>query len=286
MRNNGPMVPRTIPDEWTWPLDWAGREFSRKVSVLADRSEELASAESVAVMAHYDPSGGVSRSLASYVEELRAGGFAVVVVSTNLREDTLGPLGEAHVLVRENLGYDFGSWSAALGALPELGEREVLLTNSSLIGPFGPLGPLLAHARGTGADVTAATSSLQLRPHLQSFFLRFAPGVLARPDLTAFFGGIRHHWNKVAIVRRYELGLTDLLRRSGLATAALFPAGELAVGTRNPTIAGWRELLAAGFPFVKQSLLTDPRAGVAAAEVARAVRELYGTELAEWWEES
>lgn len=269
-----------VPQEYTWRLAGRGVVFDHAAGRVVHGSlEHVHAADRVALIAHFDPGARLSPSVRALVAALDDEGWVPVVVSASPRApDAYDLPGSAAVILRPNLGYDFGSWATALRMLPEArAGAEVILANDSMAGPFSSLRPLLA--RSAGADVWAVTSSLQVAPHLQSYFLRFAPGVLARPELTAFFAGIRHLTNKVAIVRRYELGLTRAVRRAGLRSTAGFPAGSLDVGRSNPTIVAWRELMEQGFPFFKRTLLRDPRVRVERSVLRAAVRDIFGAEL-------
>lgn len=274
-----------IPEEFTWRLAGRGATFDQGAVCCAHGSLMDAShARRVAMVAHYDPSSRLSLSTRALVGALDGEGWVPVVVSTSPgMPDPRRLPPSAVVIARPNLGYDFGSWATALHLLPAVREcSEVILTNDSMVGPFAPLGPLLERSRDS--EVWAVTSSLQLAPHLQSYFLRFAPGVLAHPELVRFFDGVRHLTNKVAIVRRYELGLTGAIRRAGLRSVAGFPAGALGVGTANPTTAAWRALMEAGYPFFKRTLLHDPRVLVDRAELRDAVRDIFGADLDDFLE--
>lgn len=275
-----------IPEEFTWRLAGRGTAFDHGAGRCVHGSlVDAARAPRVALVAHHDPASRLSPSVRALVHGLDAESWVPVVVSTSPGvPDPRGLPPSAVVITRPNLGYDFGSWASALHMLPAVREgAEVILTNDSMIGPFAPLGPLLDRV-GT-AEVWAVTSSLQIAPHLQSYFLRFAPGALAHPELVRFFDGVRDLTNKVAIVRRYELGLTSAVRRAGLRSAAGFPASSLGVGTANPTTAAWRALMGAGYPFFKRTLLHDPRVLVDRAVLGDAVREVFGVDLDRFLEE-
>ncbi len=275
-----------IPEEFTWPLAGRGAEFDRgSARCVHGALVDAANAPRVALIAHHDPASRLSPSTHALAGALDAAGWVPVVVSTSPGVPDPRRLPPSAILItRPNLGYDFGSWATALHLLPAVRDgAEVILTNDSMVGPFAPLGPLLD--RAGAAEVWAVTSSLQLAPHLQSYFLRFAPGVLAHPELERFFDGVRHLTNKVAIVRRYELGLTHAVRRAGLTSAAGYPAGMLGVGRANPTTAAWRALMESGYPFFKRTLLHDPRVRVDRAVLGDAVREIFAVELEPFLEE-
>lgn len=271
-----------VPEEFTWRLAGRGDPFDVGESkcVLGSLARADVAAR-VAVVAHFDPGGTLSPSVRALVSALDDEGYLPVIVSASPDGPDLDSLPKsAVVLVRPNVGYDFGSWATALHLLPSArSTAEVLLVNDSMVGPFAPIRPVIERARSSGAQVWAATSSLQVAPHLQSYFLRFAPGVLGCRELEEFFHGVRHLSNKVAIVRRYELGLTRAIRHAGLRSAAGFPAGSLGAGRANPTTEAWRELMEAGFPFFKRTLLHDPRVRVERSVLNDAVREIFGADL-------
>lgn len=275
-------------DEFTWWLE-RGRPLDLDaVTTVSGDLADLDGAPRVAVVAHHHPGGLVTFATRRLLEELTAAGCRCVLVSTC----ALAPAAlravppSAVVLVRPNEGYDFGSWAVALNRLPRARqESEIVLTNDSMVGPFAPLAPLLARAAHSGTEVWAVTSSLQVTPHLQSYFLSFAPGVLGHPALRRFFSRVTHLDNKVAIVRRHELGLTRAVQGAGLTSAAGFPAGVLGAGRRNPTLVAWRALMERGYPFFKRTLLRDPRVRVPVEDLALAVREIHDIDLTPYLED-
>lgn len=272
-----------LPQEFTWWLD-RGRGFVDSTDVRGTAGD-LATADGadrVALIAHFDPAGRVSYSTRRMVEALSREGFTCVLVTSSPVPPRSTP---ATTVIRPNVGYDFGSWATALSLLPRARQHaEVLLTNDSIVGPFASLER--ATARPADADVWAITSTTQIRPHLQSYWLQFRPGVLSSPPLVRFFGSIRDYENKVAIVRHHEIGLSEAVGRAGLASRVLAPSGDLGVGRTNPTLAAWQELLRRGFPFVKRSLLRDLRVRVPREEVEVAVRVILGADAAPYLDDA
>ncbi len=209
----------------------------------------------------------------------------------------------AAILVRRNAGYDFAAWREALEhlGLPRPQTELLILANDSVYGPLIPLGEMLGRIDAT-ADFWGATESWQYRYHMQSYFLAAGAAALRSPGWRAFWAGVRAMPSKHYVVTRYEVGLTQALLREGLRCAALFPypallarvpptrrpglaeivaeeidplvearatqAGRIrAAAARriplNPTSDLWRQLLAAGFPFIKRELLRDNPSRVA-----------------------
>jgi hypothetical protein len=239
------------------------------------------------VVAQWSPTPFVGRSTSTLVAALDRAAFQVVVVSTCEAPAPLdwyeAPGDGVVVLRRPNRGYDFGSWRVALDRFPAIAPAaRVLLVNDSMVGPLRPLGPLLDSFDRPGAGAWGLTDSDQFAHHLQSYFLGFRDGVLARPALARFWSGIRHHDDKMAIIMENELGLSALLREQGCGMDVAFPYRDVVEPGQNPVIIGWRRLLERGFPFVKRELLRDPSVAPDGDEVPAAVQDLIGLDVADW----
>ncbi len=180
--------------------------------------------------------------------------------------------------------------------LPRANTEMVLIANDSVYGPLRPLDALLAQIDFKQADVWGCTDSWQHRYHLQSYFMAFSPAVIASPAWRTFWDGVRPTWSKNWLIRLYEIGLTQSLIKAGFRCRAIWSYQKLipdidpemlidykeggpnmadpAVQVRqkharrlrggivqriplNPTSDLWRQLLQAGFPFLKRELLRD-----------------------------
>ena len=225
----------------------------------------------------HSASASVKPHVVHHIRCLAEAGFAVVLM-VNADSDaggvTIAPDVQARlagVYVRENLGFDFGGWGHAwaLGkGFP--GATRLLLVNDSLVGPLDAarFAELLSRIRASSADVVGLTENFVPHPHLQSFFLAFGPRALASPVLRAMLDGIHALPTKELVVDAYETALTRRLVALGLSVTALFPPLYDDPLSADDTLLRWRELLDAGFPFVKASLL---RAGPQAEQVRACV---------------
>ena len=128
------------------------------------------------------------------------------------------------VLQRENAGYDFGSWRAALQTVDWTGYRRIILANDSIVGPLVPVEHLLAHMDATGCDAYGITMSRQAVPHIQSYFMVFGPAALQLPRFAAFWRDMELIDDRAAVIERYELGLGRLIAEAGLRTGSYFTA--------------------------------------------------------------
>jgi hypothetical protein len=162
------------------------------------------------------------------------------------------------ILRRDNRGYDFGAWAAAIEMLPELAEAgELIIANDSVYGPVGDLAEYMRLIDARPGDVIGPVESGHLRRHFQSFMLVFRPRALTHPAFRRFWSGVRTG-ERATVVLRYELRLFETLAAAGLACTPV----HRAVDHRNPTLTGWRRLLDEQFPFVKVQLLRDNPFGV------------------------
>jgi len=256
----------------------------------------------VCVYAHWDGAGDVREHVLHHLRGLAAAGVSVVFVTNagRLRPAALEAVKLicAGVIVRRNVGYDFGAWREGIeqAALPRANTSMVLIANDSVYGPVRPLHGLLSRIDFGAADVWGCTESWQSRYHLQSYLMAFSPRVVASEAWRTFWASVRPTWAKVWLIRLYELGLTQQLLRAGFTCRAIWPYQDLvrdldpdlltdfkeggpnladpAVRVRqdhtrrvrghvvdrtplNPTSDLWRQLMAAGFPFIKRELLRD-----------------------------
>lgn len=180
--------------------------------------------------------------------------------------------------------------------LPRPETQRLLIANDSVYGPLVRLQDVLARVDFDAADLWGATDSWQHRYHLQSYFLLAGRTVLTSPVWRSFWQRVRQVSSKEWVIARYEIGLTQRLLRAGLRCRPLWPYYELIDQTDvvqtvkqdddavafadplnqmrieairrvrdatahriplNPTSDLWRQLLLAGYPFLKIGLLRD-----------------------------
>src|SRR5208282_1656041 len=98
----------------------------------------------LAIYAHYSRSPEVAGHVLHCLQSVAELGFEICLVSNS----ELSAASEAslkrfcgRVIVRENTGLDFGMWQRGLSECDISGFDELLLVNSSIIGPLQPLAP-------------------------------------------------------------------------------------------------------------------------------------------------
>ena len=177
------------------------------------------------VVAHYHTSGRVSGDLRALIRELAALSARVVFVSTGLSEEAAeGLRPHAQVIIRDNFGYDFWSYRVGIEALGDLsGIDRLVVFNSSFVTlsvkaltmPFlGPVGEPCLRAI-SGCDFG--------RPHLQSYWVAFETRELLRSTLfERWWSRMTPLSDRLAVIRRYEMGMSSYFRRAGVPLRADF----------------------------------------------------------------
>lgn len=190
----------------------------------------------VCVFVHWDRAGEVRDHVLQQVGALAAADVSVVFITNSgfLRPNATERLQAvcAGIIVRANVGYDFGAWREGFErlSLPRGDTEMVLMANDSVYGPLWPIDGLLREMDFTKADVWGCTESWQSRYHLQSYLMGFSPAVVASPAWRNFWSGVRPTWSKNWLVRLYEVGLTQTLLKAGFRCRAVWPYQTLVAG--------------------------------------------------------
>jgi lipopolysaccharide biosynthesis protein len=163
----------------------------------------------------------------------------------------------AGILLRQNEGYDFGAWAAALRLLPTTAESEMIaITNDSLYGPFNGFDNILARVKTSTADIVGLTESMEVQRHFQSYMLFFKRSAVTSRTFWKFWRRVRGG-DRQYVIDQYELRLINRMEAAGLSAVSLFPARNGSSTKSNPTLTRWRELIDQGFPFIKAQLLRE-----------------------------
>ena len=191
-----------------------------------------------AVYAAFSPDGRIPERDLLYLKGLREVCDNMVYVANSPllpgEEEKLLGLASAAVF-RWHGGYDFGSYRIGLHMARERGWlapdrcHELVFANSSCYGPVRPFSEMFGAMERRRADFWGLTFNTQRSgsPHLQSFFLVFRRPVLDSGALEDFFAERPERATRSEAIDRFEIQLTDHLRRRGFVPDAfvrpLFP---------------------------------------------------------------
>lgn len=173
------------------------------------------------------------------VEQMRAlsdAGWAVVFAHAAGPDETLIESADAIAGVdclvkRPNMGYDFGSWSAALRVLAETmtvamsDVDEVLLVNDS---NFGTIKGLTGLATSPGKQFLCATDSFERTYHAQSYLTLFGRDVIRSGVLSEFLDSAAACTDKHTAIEQGELRLTSFMHDAGFDLHPVSPYEQVA----------------------------------------------------------
>jgi GT2 family glycosyltransferase len=211
------------------------------------------------IYVHWDGQGLVRPDVLEQLRAYRSHADLVFVSAAPVLLEQRAAMGQLRqlcevVLVRENEGYDFGSWAAGLSFCRRWLDRVplLILTNDSCYGPLHSVDVIFERLAASRADVVGLTESTAIRSHLQSYFMAYRPRVLRSPLFWAFWEQIGIWETKIDLVRSCEVGWSGVLADAGFQLEALYLAGQHG----NVTHTRWRQLLEElQFPFLKTELL-------------------------------
>ncbi len=216
--------------------------------------------------------GRIKSHVPHYADAMRQQGIDVVLIvaaperTTVLPPDLIDSC--AAVYLRENSGFDFAAWAHVIDRIPEVLESPVLyLTNDSIVGPVDRITfkNLIESISASDEDIVGLTDNRFYAWHLQSFFLAIKKRCLTSDAFRSFWRDVVNRTNKDAVIRSYEITLTARLVAAGFSAKPIFPMTTRHAFEGNRTILNWKQLLQAGMPFVKASLLIGEHRGAEAA---------------------
>ncbi|MBW4035987.1 MAG: lipopolysaccharide biosynthesis protein [Proteobacteria bacterium] len=199
----------------------------------------------IVLFLHWDRGGRVREALFTYIAQLAESGRSVVFI-TNAGK--IEPNAEARlltlcagVLIRRNIGYDFGGWRDGIETLnlPQPETEEIIIVNDSVFGPVRPLEATLLRLDYTDADVWGLTESWQRRYHLQSYFVAFGPRAIRAPAFRTFWQQVIPAPSKAYVIGKYEVGMTQAMIKAGMRVAVLWPYEMLTKQITRDQLAGY-----------------------------------------------
>ena len=147
----------------------------------------------LAIVAHWDPRGAAAPHFLRLLDQLSSAFDDVIVATTStLTDDAAREIRErATLVVRENIGQDFGSWHHVLADNGYAQHYdELLLTNDTYVGLLRPVDSMIDEMSRKPADLWGVTGSTRHARHVQSYFLYFTRAALHSPGVRALLAGM------------------------------------------------------------------------------------------------
>lgn len=243
--------------------------FADKTIFFWEKKEQpIKNKENLCIFVNFDKKSQLHDYVINYLIDLSEN-FDIVFVSTseNLDKDykAIESLKNItnKVIIRKNEGYDFGSWRVGLDSIKgELHKYEnLLLCNDSVYGPLYKTNEMLEYFKKSNLDIMGATSSLEIKYHIQSFFVLYNKKTFLSKTFERLWNSIKHHNNKWDIIENYEIGFSQTFFNLDYKLGAYCPAEEYPIA--NITHLFWKDLIEKNrFPFIKIELLRLNPTGV------------------------
>ena len=145
---------------------------------------------------------------------------------------------------------------------------ELILLNSSVIGPIFPLDEAFNRMAPSSCDFWGMTESFESNYHLQSYFLCFRKKMIYSELFKRYWTDMAPLAGRQEVINRYELKLTGYFREHGFESGSLIKSMDIRLlclknlslifkKKKNPTLYYADQLLQLRMPFVKIQLLRD-----------------------------
>ncbi|HEX7852811.1 MAG TPA: rhamnan synthesis F family protein [Sphingobium sp.] len=221
------------------------------------RKTRFTANDEVAVLVTHASGGRLRPHVLPYMRHFRRNGLSVLLVVVvdrplELLDEEIAAT--SMIIVRDNAGYDFGAWAHAFQICPSLfGTRLLIMTNDSIIptGDSAAFQAMMDRVRASQSDICGLTANHEYGWHIQSYFLALKGKALRSDAFKNFIGSVRRIDDKDKVVQEYEITFASRMRDADLKVEALYHGPY----PNNPVIWSWRELIEAGFPFIKLLLL-------------------------------
>jgi lipopolysaccharide biosynthesis protein len=237
--------------------------------------------QNVCLFAHFDEHDTVDEYVFRYLEKIKKLNFSIILISAAKLDASVLERLRADcddVIVRENAGHDFGSWSAGFAKHGASIGGRLLLANDSVYGPIGSLAGVLERLTERPADFYGLVENIEIAPHLQSWFLLFEPQVVRSATFAAILSqSFSQMAGRASIIEAGEVELSRRLVAAGFCYRALYMMSQEGFVTRrygmSPMHLLWREMIVdEGVPFLKIELLRDNPLGIEDCEsILRAI---------------
>lgn len=208
------------------------REWCQKNIVLSDfdrcaLSGSLFNTRKLVIFATYHKQSAHLVYHRQIIESFLSCGFTILVVhATDNQSRNFKPIesSDCFLLLKRNIGYDFGSYATGFLALGDLIEMvdELILINDSIIQIKPDLWPMLQALRAADADVVACTESFERQYHLQSYLVWLGKNAISSTALAAFMTDYTFTSVKERVIEEGEIGFSRCLQAAGMTLKALY----------------------------------------------------------------
>ena len=195
--------------------------------------------QDVCLFAHFDKDDRLDDYVLRYLAKLKELNFAIILISAShlAAPEIARARGLCDdIILRGNAGgLDFASWSAGFVKHGDAISGRLLLANDSVYGPVGNLGNALDRLTRVAADFYGMVESVEIAPHLQSWFVLMEPQVVRSAAFRSIMAQPFTTMTRPGIIKSGEVGLSRQLTAAGFRYEALYRSGERSRSHRATT---------------------------------------------------
>lgn len=215
----------------------------------------------ICLFSHYDKYNIIEDYVLHYLKELnRISDIIFISTAENLSEEEVLKIKSYCnvVIIKKNVGYDFGAWKTGINFLGDQIDKydQLILCNDSCYGPFYELNTIFNDMENKKYDIWSMTDSLEISKHLQSFFIVYNKNVINSKVFKDFWENFRIYINKFELIKKNEIGFSTKLFNTNFRLGAVCSSEDYSF--LNITHFYWKDLIVSKkFPFIKKELLRD-----------------------------
>lgn len=269
-------------------LDFLKCWFLKFKQVIAeiDGDVPFSSKKRLCLFSHFDIQNQIDPYVICYLKSIFLLNCEIIFISTcgSLFDEDIKKIKSyvSKIILRSNVGLDFGSWKTALSYVKDIYRyHQIILCNDSVYGPLYDLHKVFETMERKNLDMWGITDSKERTYHLQSYFLVFNNRPSAMQFFTEFWNSYKFVSNKEYIINNYEIGITQKAIKTKLRIKAFCDYNEVLneyciknadgkfdiitkrKGISNPMHYFWKFIIQ-NFqcPFIKIELLRDNPLGI------------------------
>jgi len=215
------------------------------------------SARRACLLAAFDPQNIIADYVVYLVKELSKFADVYYYADNNMADSEFAKLKGLTKYAKgaKHGHYDFGSWAFIIkdiGYEKLAGYDELLLVNDAMFGPMSPLGPVFEEMEAKNVDAWALCGN----KFMMSFFINLKKSVFTHPDFKYFFDNIKAEGDKSVVIKKYEQGLSRLVKDNGFSSAVYIDGKAAKAFYKKNRKEVWRQIKAVvpfwARPFIKK----------------------------------
>ncbi|UXM96450.1 rhamnan synthesis F family protein (plasmid) [Bartonella sp. HY329] len=205
----------------------------------------------------YSRDGTITDLQHKHIQAYSDAEYEVVVIINSDNFDKINTVSDnaaKAIILRENIGFDFGAWKDALSIIGNLERANTLtFTNDSIfiVEKNNSIKNQKKIIEKNDLDISFLTENNEIKKHYQSFFFSIKRKAIEN-DALSILKSIPYYKDKQDLIYSVEIELHNLFNRKNLNCGHIYKDDR--DFARNPTIWHWKELIDIGFPFVKSQI--------------------------------